>query len=446
MDNLVDLVKNAGIIGAGGAGFPTYVKLNSHPEYLIMNGAECEPLLRVDQQLMKVYVKEIVEAFCYVLISVGAKKGFLALKKKYHDAIGALENEIKKYENIELSYLDDFYPAGDEQVTVYEVLKKIVPEGGIPLNVGAVVLNVETLLNISKALKDENVTETYLTITGDVKNPVTVKVPVGISFYDALNLAGGTSLKEYSVIDGGPMMGKIANPDITYVKKSTKGYIILPNDHPIIIAKNKNMKVMLKEAKTACCHCSMCTEVCPRNLLGHNLHPDKLMRLASYNSTCENDASSTEAFLCCECGLCEVACIMGLQPWKLNTYLKTTLSQNGIKNPNNKQPVNVSSFREYKKYPVKKLISRLELTKYNKDAPLTDVDENIFKEVKILLRQHIGIASEVVVSVNDMVSKGQLIARIPEGKMGSNIHASIDGIVSDININSIIIKKNGGGC
>src|SRR5699024_984681 len=132
--------------------------------------------------------------------------------------------------------------------------------------------------------EDQPLWEKYLTIAGHVKKPTTLKVPLGISVRQAIDLAGGTELDEFKVIDGGPMMGKVLPSIDTPIKKTSKGYIVLPKDHGLIIAKEKSIATQLKEAKTSCCHCDLCTDICPRYLLGHNLHPSKIMRIASYGS------------------------------------------------------------------------------------------------------------------------------------------------------------------
>ncbi|TCO77953.1 4Fe-4S dicluster domain-containing protein [Marinisporobacter balticus] len=440
-ENFIDLIKEAGIIGAGGAGFPTHVKLNTKAEYIIVNGAECEPLLKVDQQLMAQKSDEILIALDKIVLETGAKKGIIALKKKYKNAVENLDKDSNKYEKLELFTLDNFYPAGDEQITVYEVLKRIVPEGGIPLNVGVIVINVETLLNVYNAMHKISVTDKYLTVTGAVKNPITIKVPIGISVADAIELAGGAIVDKFKVIDGGPMMGKIVEDIHQPIKKNTKGLIVLPENHSLILSKSKKIERMLKQARAACCHCSLCTDVCPRNLLGHKLSPDKLMRLASYNSTCESNSKITDAFLCSECGLCEQVCIMGLQPWKLNKFLKGQLSGNGIKNPNNNVPKETKPFREYRKFPVNKLKARLGIEKYDVDAPLTEQIKKEFKAVVIARSQHIGAPVEPIVNVGDQVTKGQLIGEIPDNKLGAKIHASINGIVKNITDKSILICR-----
>lgn len=441
MNNIIEKVKEAGIIGAGGAGFPTHVKLGSQAEYVIVNGAECEPLLRVDQQLMTNYSEELVKALELVVETVGAKKGIIALKKKYKKAIEKLNLILENNEKIELHLLDNFYPAGDEQITVYEVTGRIIPEGGIPLQVGVIVLNVETLLNIKNSVDDIPVTHTYLTVTGAVKEPKTMYLPIGTTVREALELAGGVTIENFAVIDGGPMMGKLLPSIDMPIVKNSKGYIVLPSDHPRILSKSKDLKQMLKEGRTACCHCSLCTEVCPRNLIGHSIQPDKLMRVASYQSTCSATEDVNSAYLCCECGLCEVACVMNLQPWKLNGFLKKTLRENGVKNTHTNTPDAAHPFREYKKFPVPQLISRLGLKPYDVDANLDlDAGKDI-NEVIIKLSQHIGAKSKAIVNVGDRVEKGQKIAEIPENQLGANIHASIDGVVIAVDDDMIKISS-----
>jgi Na+-translocating ferredoxin:NAD+ oxidoreductase RnfC subunit len=438
-ENFIELIKDAGIIGAGGAGFPTHVKLKAQAEYVIVNGAECEPLLKVDQQLMSLESEKLTIALDKIVEETGAKEGIIALKKKYKNAIENLNIEVKKHNKLKMFTLDNFYPAGDEQVTVYEVLKRIVPEGGIPLNVGVIVINVETLLNVYKAMNNIPVTEKYVTVTGAVKNPITVKVPIGISVSETIELASGTTIEDFKVIDGGPMMGKIIEDINGPIKKNTKGLIVLPKDHPLILSKEMSIESMLRQARTACCNCSLCTEACPRNLIGHKLYPDKLMRIAGYSSTCDANARATDAFMCTECGLCERVCVMGLQPWKLNRFLKEQLASKGIRNPNKNQPIKVNEFREFKKFPVKKLRARLGIEEYNVDAPFIDIENTNFSSVEILMSQHIGAPAKPIVNVGDEVFKGQLIGEIPENKLGAKIHSSIDGVVKKITEKSIVI-------
>ena len=206
---LIQQIKDAGIIGAGGAGFPTHAKLASQAEFILMNGAECEPLLRVDQQLMDVYGDEIIQGFVMAGRAVEAKKAIIGIKKKHSVVIRKLNERIRALnlsDFVEVGELPDIYPAGDEQVLVYELTGRIVPETGIPIMVGCVVVNSETALNIYKASQGQAVTEKYITVTGDVPHRVTVKVPVGTPIIDVLKLSGIDDFSDYAVIDGGPMM------------------------------------------------------------------------------------------------------------------------------------------------------------------------------------------------------------------------------------------------
>lgn len=440
MSEFIEKIKSAGIVGAGGAGFPTHVKLDAQAEYVLVNGAECEPLLRVDQILMAKETDKILKALDRCVEEVGAKEGVIALKEKYTEAIEEIKKRLPVYPKLRIHLLKNVYPAGDEQYIVEDVTKRIVPEGGIPLMVGCIVINVETLLNISHALEDKPLTEKYLTITGHVRKPTTLKVPLGISVREAIELAGGTDLEEFKVIDGGPMMGKILYSIDIPIKKTSKGYIVLPKDHGLITSKEKTIATQLKEAKTSCCHCDLCTDVCPRYLLGHNLHPSKIMRIASYGNMGDSHSRVDEVFLCCECGLCEQACIMNLQPWKVNIFLKAQLTQQGIKNTNHRAELEIHPFKEYREFPTKKLVYRLDLQDYDRDTEWVEKKDG-FSQVIIGNKQHIGVPSNPVVEDGDHVQKGDLLFEAQD-KMAVNMHASIEGRVK-IHQNKVIITRQG---
>lgn len=445
MNDILEKIRNAGVVGAGGAGFPTYVKFARACEYILLNGAECEPMLEVDQQIASVHTKKLFGAMTALVELTGAKGGIFALKEKYHDAIRNVEAALPAFPKLCHHVLSNSYPAGDEQVLVYEVFKRIVPEGGIPLDVGVVVLNVETLYNISEALEDRPVIEKYLTVAGEVKNPATFKVPVGVSFGEVIEACGGPTVKEWVAVDGGPMMGRLVFDPQEPVSKTTKGILLLPRDHPLAISKGRDMTEMMRLAKIACCHCMLCTDVCPRYLLGHKLRPDKLMRLAAYNSTCEHDAAATEAFLCCECGLCETACIMGLQPWKLNKELKVRMNAAGIKNPHHEHPERVNPFREYRLFPVTKLTHRLGLSKYiGRKAPLREEFPSPVEKVVLKLKQHIGAPAEPIVAPGDVVERGQMVAW-GEGPVSAHVHSSISGVVRAVEKDRIVVEATTDG-
>ena len=168
--NLTEAVKAAGVVGAGGAGFPTHVKLSAKAECFLVNAAECEPLIETDKYLCRTFPDRVVAAAVAVAGHLGAKRTVIALKGKYHAEITALEGAISRSgAQVELFRMKTFYPAGDEQTMVQQVTGRSVPERGLPLDVGCVVDNVGTLLNIQDALEGTPVTEKYLSVVGEVK-------------------------------------------------------------------------------------------------------------------------------------------------------------------------------------------------------------------------------------------------------------------------------------
>jgi Na+-translocating ferredoxin:NAD+ oxidoreductase RnfC subunit len=433
------------VVGAGGAGFPTAAKLKCAPEYVIVKCVECEPLIQVDQQLAARSAAEMITMLGELVRFLGAQKGIFALKEKYAAAVKAVQKALSSAKNpaLELRALPSIYPMGDEQVLVYETIGRIVPEGGIPLNVGAVVVNAETLLNVFEALQGKPVTEKWVTVAGAVRKPATFKVPLGVTMRSLIEAAGGATVDAPVLLDGGPMMGRLERDLDAPVTKTCKAILALPTDHPVIVSKVTPMERMLKLACAACCHCSMCSEVCPRSLLGHKLYPDKLMRLASYNSTCEKDAGAASAWLCCECRLCEYACIMGLQPWSLNHELKIKLREGGVKNPYKNAPVATNEFRQYRRYPTDKLVRQLGLADYYHVAAPVAEWKGDAASVTLPLRQHFGAPAAPVVKAGDAVKKGGLIADMAEGALGACIHASIDGVVETVSDREIRIKRSG---
>ena len=436
--DLIALVQNAGVVGAGGAGFPTHVKLDAKADTVIINGAECEPLLRVDQQLMDRQAQRLLQALELIVDQVGAEKGVVALKEHYHAAAASLRRELSGHPRLSVHLLGAFYPAGDEQVIVYEVTGRIVPEGGIPLNVGVVVTNVETALNVLDASQGRPVVEKYVTLTGAVRTPKTVKVPLGITVAQALALAGGPTETDFRVVNGGPMMGKLVSPD-SPVTKTTKGLIAVPAGHPLLASLERPVTRSTRLAATACMQCSLCSEVCPRGMLGHRIQPHKLLRVAAYGSLCDPEQTPMNAYLCVGCRLCEYACVMGLQPWKLNANMKEILAGQGIRNGLHDQPGHAAPYRDLKRYPVHKLIHQLGLSAYDVDAPMEE-DVPAYQKVVLPLRQGAGAPAQPVVEAGARVAKGDLIARIPEGKLGSCLHASIDGTITAIDGGSIVIQ------
>ncbi len=189
--SIIDAIFQAGVVGCGGAGFPTHQKLSGQGiRHLIINGAECEPLLGTDRWLMRSRPGDIVAAAAAVAKEIGAEDCTIGLKKSYTREIVALETAIRKLPQgavpVRLHTVESFYPAGDEQVLVYEVTGKVVPPAGIPLDVGAAVSNAATMAAVYDAMEGRPFIRKYLTVAGAVKEPKILCVPVGTSYADCL--------------------------------------------------------------------------------------------------------------------------------------------------------------------------------------------------------------------------------------------------------------------
>ena len=439
--SITEQIAAAGVVGCGGAGFPTHAKLKGSFEHLIINGAECEPLLRTDRYIMLNKADELVRALCAITKELNIPKCTIALKADYKDEIASLEKTIAKAgAEIAIHQMESFYPAGDEQTIVYEVTGRVVPPAGIPGMVGCVVDNIATILAVNDAMDSKPLTWKYLTVTGEVNHPVVLRVPVGTSFTRCIELAGGALHSDYFVVSGGPMMGKpltkeqAANEVVT---KTTSGILILPADGYHATQNEISVRHMLNRAKSACIQCSACSQLCPRHMLGHPIEPHRIMRkMAMANEIGEdlNDPVIRNAALCCECGVCEAyACPMGLQPRKINSLLKKQLGAAGIRytRPEGAE-YEADPQRDARKVPSKRLAARVEVLPYY-HYTIRELVEDQPAQVRIPLRMHIGAPSVPVVQAGDYVTAGQLIARCPDGALGAAIHASISGKVVSVN-------------
>jgi len=440
--DIVDKIRAAGVVGAGGAGFPTHVKLQFEVHMVLANGASCEPLLSSDPYLMAHQPDQVLDGLLTAMDCTGSDRGTICLKSKHAGALAALRDKISGNGyagRISVFELEDFYPAGDEFILVNEVLGKIVPEGGIPLNVLTVVSNVESLLNVSRAMADIPVTDRYLTVCGEVREPVVCKVPIGTPADEVIALAGGPKISEYGIIMGGPMMGKILAGGSEPVTKTTSGIIVLPPQHNVIRDKSRSLDRMRFIAKSACTQCSRCTDLCPRYLIGHSLQPHRIMRHLAYNPGMTGEVLE-DALICSECGVCEkFACPMMLSPREINAAVKQKLLQDGVKREPKRETYQVSPFNSTRKIPIKRLMERLEVTRYDIHPPFREEDIRVSR-VAIPLKQHLGQPAVPVVQAGDRVKKGDLIGEIPAGALGARVHASIDGKVASVGEN-IVIKR-----
>ncbi|MEA3506873.1 MAG: 4Fe-4S dicluster domain-containing protein, partial [Elusimicrobiota bacterium] len=359
-------------------------------------------------------------------------------KKKYKKAVDAFNSVLGSSSDIELVLLENYYPAGDEFELVYDIAGRIIPEGGIPLHVGAVVTNVNTILNIYLAVrKNRPVTTRWVTVAGNLEEPYLAEAPLGMKIGELIKKAKPAAA-DYKIVEGGPMTGIIADENFR-VTKLVGGVLVLPEDCPVIVKKERTIQSWEKKGKSTCDQCFDCSIVCPRNLLGHELEPHKMMRNLFIDP--ENSAvHMTNSYLCCNCGLCDMfACPLDLSPRVLLQEASSQLTAEGIKSPHNRTECVPHPERDFRRVSTDRLVARLDIEKYELHGNY-NIKTIAAADVLISLKQHIGAPAEPAVKKGDKVKKGDLIASVGEDRLGANIHASIDGTIKSVTKENINIK------
>ena len=426
---LSEELREHGVVGAGGAGFPTYVKAQAQVEFLIANGAECEPLIHKDAELMKHFPDGILAGMTSMMSAVGAKTGKFGIKSKNAESLEALKHSLKT-DQIEFVMLGDFYPSGDEYELVYTATGRLIPAAGIPLQVGCVVNNVETLYNVHLAEQGTPVTEKFLSVCGAVQQPKSFWAPVGTPFRDLIAVAGGATVPDFGIFISGIMMGTLTFDLDDVVTKTTGGLIVLPRDHYLMSRRTRSQQEMNHIGKSACDQCSYCTEFCPRYLLGYDVQPHKVMRSLGFTTT-GADIWNQWSELCCSCGLCTLyACPEDLYPKEACDQGKKDQRAAGIKFVQTR-PVEVHPMKEYRRVPLLQLRRRLQVEEYESETPFEKVECRP-AVARIRMRQHAGQPAVPVVQEGKKVKKGQVVGRVDASKLGVNIHASIDGKVRTV--------------
>ncbi len=429
MSALPEQLKSSGVVGAGGAGFPAHVKAQSTVEYLLANGAECEPLLHKDYELMKNYAPGIVEGAKLMRSSIQARYARFGIKTKNAAAVEAIQACIAGTD-MDTVLLGDFYPSGDEYELVYSATGRLIPPAGIPLAVGCVVNNVETLYNVARAVDGHPVTDKFLSVSGAVKKPMSFWAPIGTSFGELIQAAGGATVTDFGFFISGIMMGQLSFDLDGVVTKTTCGLIVLPRDHYLITRKDRPQQSMSRIGKSACDQCSFCTEFCPRYLLGYDVQPHKVMRSLGFTAS-GSALWNQSAELCCACGLCTLyACPEDLFPKEACDQAKRDLRDAGTKYVQKHEPL-VHPMKDSRRVPLAMLRKRLKVEEYEAETPYEDIRLEP-ASVRIALKQHAGQPATATVRKGDTVHKGDKIADVAAGELGAAIHSSIDGIIRSI--------------
>lgn len=294
-DEIKGIVKEVGIVGMGGAAFPTHVKLTPPEgkkfETIILNGAECEPYLTIDDRIMIEQAEKVVYGLRALLKATGAEKGYIAIEENKPQAIEAISDAIKNYNNIELVSLEVKYPQGGEKQLIKAVLDKEVPVGGLPVDIGALVNNVYTAAAVADAVREgKPLFERGITVTGKgIKEPKNLIVKIGTTFREVIEQCGGLTDDAAKIISGGPMMGRAVADLDEVVTKGTSGILVLTES-----------EVELVEEKT-CIKCARCVDACPMYLM-----PNYLANYARKGML--EEAENLNLFNCIECGCCSYVC------------------------------------------------------------------------------------------------------------------------------------------
>ena len=437
--NLVEQVRLAGVVGAGGGGFPTHVKLAGKADTVIANGAECEPLLHKDAAVMEHQAVAMLKGIQLAMQAVGAATGIVGVKAKNKHAVAAVEAACQGTP-VRVQLLGDYYPAGDEYDLVHEATGRLIPPGGIPLNVGVVVCNVETFVNIAAAAEGRPVTHKTLTIAGAVREPKTITVPLGTSLRDCIAAAGGATVGDPVLAIGGMMMGETTDELDRPVTKTTGGAIVLARDHHVIERKLKPPAVQNAIGKSACDQCRYCTELCPRYLLGYAVEPHQVMRSLAFTAT--GAAHWNEwAAMCCACGLCTLyACPEELFPKEACDQSKAEMKKVNQKwsGPTTVKP---HAMREGRRLPIQSLMKKLNIAQYAHAAPLQSAALTP-RRVVLPLKQGAGVACQPLVRAGDTVSAGQAVGAIPDKALGAIIHAPFAGTVSEVTSTHLTLNRS----
>jgi Na+-translocating ferredoxin:NAD+ oxidoreductase RnfC subunit len=293
--------------------------------------------------------------------------------------------------------------------------------------VGVVVNNVETLVNIAAAAAGQPVTRKTLTIAGAVRRPLTLTLPIGTAFRDAIELAGGLTIPDPVLCVGGLMMGQITLDLEAPITKTTTGVVILPRDHPVMERRLKPAAAQARIGKSACDQCRYCTEFCPRFLLGYAVEPHQVMRSLAFTAAGQSRWNEW-AWLCCACGLCTwYACPEMLFPKEACDDSKAELRRANFKwnGPANLRP---HPLREGRRVPIKRLARKLQVQDYDAPAPWLDLPYQP-KRLVLPLKQSAGVACLPAVQPGDRVREGQVIGRVPAQALGAALHAPMSGVV-----------------
>ncbi len=293
--DLIEAAKNCGLVGLGGAGFPTHIKLNprnlDEVTTLVVNGAECEPYITCDARAMMDDTDMLLGGIDIVKKMLKLDTAIIGVEENKPEAIKILQNACSKMDGVSVKSLRAVYPQGAEKVLIYECTGKVVQEGKLPSDIGVVVMNVTTLIKLFNYIKTgEPLIKRTLTVDGDaVEKPCNVTVPIGTKISDVIEFCGGYKKEVKKLLMGGPMMGIVVPSD---------DYPVVRNNNAILAFSQDNVE---NEPETACIRCGSCVRACPMDLLPAALD-------SAYRHKATEKLEALKVGLCMECGCCAYVC------------------------------------------------------------------------------------------------------------------------------------------
>ena len=439
MADLKQLLKDNGVVGAGGAGFPSYCKLAEGADTLLINAVECEPLLYTSYTLLQERMRDIVIGMRAVMEYAKIPRGLIGVKDYRAAKLGYSDGQ-ELAPGVFIKYIPNVYPMGDEINLIYTATGRVVPPGQLPITRGVIVFNTETIYNIGLVVQfNQPVTKTYLTISGDTDKAYCVKVPVGMKISEVLKIMNVKVPDTHVVIDGGPSMGTVVNLATDVVKKPCSGLLILPKTIPAVANKLRTKEDNFRRASSVCCQCNRCTDLCPRHLLGYPLEPHKMVRSTLSAAMADPELIKT-ATMCCGCDICStLACCQEISPMQIIKEYKGILAKNRMKyvaDPN--EQFTPSPDRQARMVSAGKWKEVLGVAQYDKFPPIYVEEKLKATEVFVPMSQHIGAPAIPVVAVGDIVEENQMIAKAAEGLSVPHF-APISGRVTYVDAKTIVI-------
>jgi len=435
--------------------------INEKCRTVIVSALKDNPLSFAEEYLLQREWPKIIDGLKLLMVNHHAEKGIIAVSKSDRPVIADLKHCVEDCDNIDLFFVDNFYPAADQAILIYEITGQLFSRATPAALSGSLVYELRTVINICEAVTEKTpVTRRLLTCTGEVALPSLVLGHLGVSFREVIELCGGATIDEYVILSGAPARGAITTDIDTPVTRSTTTITVLPADHELVKERFQTIGAQIKKSKSVCNQCSFCTELCPVYLLGGKLYPHLIMRQIAYGLA-EPEEVILGALLCSECGICEVfACPHKLSPRAVNREIKERLKQeaepeclldgqiNGNKGDDRisdqtdgqiSGKLQPHSNRDYRKVSFERLADLFSVGPYA-EPPKMELLETSPGQVELLFQEMSAAGVLPRVKPGEEIAQGSLVA---ETKMptGGGLHTSISGKVTFLNKERVIIRR-----